>query len=248
MKALLLGYGSIGQRHAGNLRELYPDVDLYISDPPKGYIDPIQRGYDFAIIASPTSEHLAQMIELARLGIPFLCEKPPCDEIETSQYCLLVDHVRETGLRCAIGFQYRFHYKADNIRKMAKLGDLSFIAHDDLIGRYGATVGGTMASHAIDLALWANGPAPEWSIKTDGVGLGGDIYHDNGHVSRFDIWIDTSPRVSFVQGMAGRLDLDPDDGAYKRMMQAYVSWVMGGPAVKLATLRDGLAVMEILSK
>jgi predicted dehydrogenase len=251
MKALILGYGSIGQRHAANLRALYPDCEQMIYDPfHSGYNHHsfqellFQPKYDFAIIASPVECHLSQMIELSRHDIPFLCEKPPCDEIETSKYRVLVDYITQTGLICAIAFQYRFHKQA---RTLDRHDNLSFIAQDDLLARYGPTVGGTMASHALDLVLWACGPAAQWDIESDGVQFKGKINHRNGSESLFDLRMDIGPRVLQVNGTRERINLEPDDSAYAKMLSAFVSWATGSERdSRLASLRDGLQVMEIL--
>jgi len=249
MKALILGYGSIGQRHAANLRTLYPDCEQVIHDPEKGYAFGWQEHPDFAVISSPTDCHLAQMIELARRSIPFLCEKPPCDEIETSKYRLLVDHIEQISLKCAVAFQYRFHKQARKISNLANRGNLSFIAQDDLLARYGPTVGGTMASHALDLALWACGPAAQWDIESDGVHLRGKVNHRDGSESFFGMRMDIGPRVSHVSGAKKKIVLDPDNSAYSKMLLMFVEWVLSGErAPRLATLRDGLRVMEILEK
>lgn len=257
MKALILGYGSIGQRHAANLRALYPDCDQIIVDPDKGYKQREESemdDFDLAIIASPTACHLSQMTELARHGVPFLCEKPPCMEAETDEYRGLVNGFEASGLRCAIAFQYRYHKQARHIQKLAWAGYISFAARDDLLTRYGPTIGGTMASHALDLALWAQGDPGQWEITSDGVLFKGKINHKNGGESLFDLRMDTGPRVSEVHGRNRMIDLAPDDSAYVKMLSAFVTWAgsTGSPTgagrdSRLATLRDGLAVMEILS-
>src|SRR3990167_9275370 len=120
MKALILGYGSIGQRHAANLRALYPDCGQVVVDPHfeirGSFTIPdwhqaveIHNDSAFAVVASPTACHMEQMIELARCGIPFLCEKPPCLEVEIVEYRALAENVEASGLKCAVAFQYRFH-------------------------------------------------------------------------------------------------------------------------------------------
>ena len=86
-KALIIGYGSIGSRHcrvlrsmgiavsvvSGHLREadfpVYHDIDAAFAD---GH-------FDYAVIATPTSEHLDALCKLAphiESGDVVLCEKP----------------------------------------------------------------------------------------------------------------------------------------------------------------------------
>ncbi|MBU0549753.1 MAG: Gfo/Idh/MocA family oxidoreductase [Candidatus Omnitrophica bacterium] len=96
MKILIIGYGSIGKRHAGNviatghqaillrhagnnlntenLREYYALEDAIKSE---GKIDA-------AIICSPTSRHLDDAAGLIKFDIPFLMEKPPAVDLNSA--------------------------------------------------------------------------------------------------------------------------------------------------------------------
>ena len=112
MKVLLFGLGSIGQRHARNLRVLRPNAEIVCVDPDDSislHTDwraalADHPGADCAIIASPTPAHLDQAIALRVLSIPFYVEKPIGTPDQAEQWTRL-----DNGFRCAVGYQYRFY-------------------------------------------------------------------------------------------------------------------------------------------
>jgi len=263
-KYIVLGYGSMGHRHAAHLRTLREDARLIIADPlcpepgasdgphlfyrdwSRSLVDhPDAKG---AIISSPTANHLEQARACINRGIPVLIEKPPCRESELESFRALVEQIGD--LPCAIGFNYRFHPALPQLREMAQSGDLSFVARDDLAERYGPTVGGTMASHALDLAFYLLGPSKSWKIETiDGLLFRGEIYHQNGNWSWFDQGFKSSNRIAYIESGTKKINLDPDESMYHRELSAWLTWVESGiKNSQLATLADGLAVMEILAQ
>ena len=94
MKALVIGYGSIGKRNAINLTRLGNEVVLLRhTKAPKGkefreYYDfdkvLAMEKPDFAVIASATPSHAAHACNLVDRGIPFLLEKPPALDCEST--------------------------------------------------------------------------------------------------------------------------------------------------------------------
>lgn len=68
MKVAVIGYGSIGKRHAANIEWLGHEVVIY--DPPKGLVAEVHRGIYAHIVATPPAErwYFAKM--------PTLAEKP----------------------------------------------------------------------------------------------------------------------------------------------------------------------------
>jgi predicted dehydrogenase len=123
-RALLIGSGSIGQRHLGVLRATLPhalitllrrpnppeldraiaaEVDRVVSDIDAA-LDPRP---DLAVIASPAPTHLGFARRLAEAGIPMLIEKPlstdldGCAELEAA--------CRQRRLPVLIGYTLRYH-------------------------------------------------------------------------------------------------------------------------------------------
>lgn len=89
MKALIIGYGSIGRRHCRLLLEK-PEMEVALLRRPggAGFESPpncrvfhdldsaLEAKPDFAVVANPTSLHVRTALELVKAEIPFLLEKP----------------------------------------------------------------------------------------------------------------------------------------------------------------------------
>lgn len=88
MKILIIGLGSIAQKHIHVLREIDPKVEIYAlrSSKPASEHERVVNLYDweevadhqfyFALISSPSSHHLADVKRISGLGIPMMVEKP----------------------------------------------------------------------------------------------------------------------------------------------------------------------------
>ena len=119
MKFLVIGYGSIGKRHARNIKSLGHEVivlrhsrntinkdgfDEYYS-----YEEVLKsvHSIDGAIICSPTSCHLNDVTILVDNNIPFLLEKPPTVDYQSCLEMIKFLTQREFS-RYDIGFNLRF--------------------------------------------------------------------------------------------------------------------------------------------
>lgn len=118
MKVLIVGLGSIAQKHVNALRQIKPDVELIALR--TGDIKPSLPGisniyhlnevsYDvaFAIISNPTSKHLETIKELTSLNIPLFIEKPPLATLDGA--CEIVHHLKKEGIITYTAFNFRFH-------------------------------------------------------------------------------------------------------------------------------------------
>lgn len=102
MKALILGYGRAGKRHAKLLQQRGIEVDVY---DPAGHstVDSNSpQGYDFCVIASPPLAHLHQLRNCMVHDVPVLIEKPLCGFFEG-----FADVVHYK--KASICFNYRYH-------------------------------------------------------------------------------------------------------------------------------------------
>lgn len=130
MKILLIGLGSIGSRHLGNLLSLgHKDIILYrtkkslmkgirrfSSFPVYNDIDEaIAQKPDIAIIANPTSLHIAVALKCANAGCDLFIEKPLSHNLVHLQE--LDSIVKKKGLITFIGCQFRFHPHLQTIKK-----------------------------------------------------------------------------------------------------------------------------------
>ncbi len=87
MRALIVGYGRAGRRHASTLRSLVPNMSVVAVDPfvidddvlfPN--LDIALKGkYDFAVICTPPDQHLEGIRACLDKGVKaIMCEKPVC--------------------------------------------------------------------------------------------------------------------------------------------------------------------------
>ena len=120
MKALIVGYGSIGKRHIQNLSN-YSDIEIIVCTKRKQDIflkknkckvikslkKSISENPDFAIISNVTSLHIETAIELANAGIHFLIEKPLSHNQNGVKKLLNV--IKTKKLITLIGCHLRFH-------------------------------------------------------------------------------------------------------------------------------------------
>lgn len=137
MLALIIGYGSIGQRHARNLRVLVPDVEILIlrrtPEPVEGarvvttLAAALDAGPAFAIVATPSAAHITVLVDLVLAGIPTYVEKPVVTETEH------VIKVREAlgqrqGVPHATGFNLRLLPSLVSARRLVDEGRLGQVA------------------------------------------------------------------------------------------------------------------------
>ena len=136
MKALIVGYGSIGKRHIQNLSN-YSDIEIIVCTKRKQDIflkknkckvikslkKSISENPDFAIISNVTSLHIETAIELANAGIHFLIEKPLSHNQNGVKKLLNV--IKTKKLITLIGCHLRFHpciIKIKEIIEKKKIG------------------------------------------------------------------------------------------------------------------------------
>jgi predicted dehydrogenase len=118
-RALIVGLGSIGRRHLRILRELHPDLDIRVLRH-SGCVEAIEYSDgcfenfeeacrfqpDFAIIASPASEHIVSAKALANAGTHLLVEKPISNNADG--VAELISLARGRDLRLQVGYNLRF--------------------------------------------------------------------------------------------------------------------------------------------
>jgi len=119
MKFLVIGYGSIGKRHARNIKFLGHDAIILRHSRNTTNKDGFDEYYsyeevlksvdsiDAAIVCSPTSCHLSDVTILVDNNIPFLLEKPPTVDYQSCLEMIKFLTQREFS-RYDIGFNLRF--------------------------------------------------------------------------------------------------------------------------------------------
>jgi predicted dehydrogenase len=117
MKVLIVGLGSIAQKHIKALREIVPLVEVYAwrssaeASPVSGITnlyqlsDVAELAIDFAIICNPTSLHQQTIEALTPYQIPLFIEKPVFDHLnaETTIKAIQDNHIA-TYVACNLRF------------------------------------------------------------------------------------------------------------------------------------------------
>ena len=223
---MIVGMGSVGQRHARNLRALLGDrvcliayratgqspviVDHWQADTTRTIEDAYQLQSfaslddalatkpNVAFICNPTSLHLATAITCADAGCDLFIEKPVAESIQGLDR--LADTVRTKGLVVAIGCQLRFHPALELLKK--KIGDGS-------IGRVLAV----RAEVGEYLPGWHPYEDYRHSYAARG-SLGGGVILTLIHEIDYLTWIFGAPRRLFaVGGHLSSLEVDVEDVA-----------------------------------
>ena len=129
MKALVIGYGSIGKRHIENLSKI-PKMKIFVLTT-RSYDDflktkkcfivksiksAISHNPDFAIIANETNIHVKFAKILSKAGIHLFIEKPLSDSIRGINE--LSQTTYEKKLVTFMGFNFRFHPGIKIIKKL----------------------------------------------------------------------------------------------------------------------------------
>jgi predicted dehydrogenase len=213
LRVALVGYGSIGRRHAENLLRLGVRQCIVVRRaqacnpafrPPAGATivhscqQAVAAGVDLAIICNPTSMHAAAASAFASAGVPLLIEKPLCRNL--AEALLLARELQEPGQFAGIAYCLRYHPAYQLARQAIAEGSL----------------GRVHCAHA-----WFESFLPDWhpwedyrhsyAARSD---LGGGVLPTLDHEIDFALWCLGAARQ--VQGRAwntGRLEVDTADSA-----------------------------------
>lgn len=196
MKALVVGYGSIGARHARLLQQLGCEVSVASrrADVPfPRYESPVQalaaRPFDYVVIANETARHRGTLHELAGAGFGgvLLVEKPLFDMPAE----LPVNRFRGAF----VAYNLRFHPLLSRLR-------------DALAGETALCVQGYAGQY---LPTWRPGTdyARGYSARR---AAGGGVLRDLSHELDYLLWLFGEWRdVAALGGHFSRLDIDSDD-------------------------------------
>jgi predicted dehydrogenase len=209
---LVVGFGSIGSRHVGNLRALRPKSRIGIlrrsagdrtERPPVGADEvfySFEQAMSFApvaaIIANPAPFHFETASKLAQANVPILVEKPLAADL--SQAIELVEVCRRFSVALAVGYNLRFLPGLQWVRDALR---------ENLIGNV------FLASAEVGQYL------PDWRPSTDyrtGISaqaaLGGGVLLELSHEIDYLVWLFGLPaRITAVGGHSGQLEADVED-------------------------------------
>jgi predicted dehydrogenase len=250
----VLGQGSIGRRHARNLRALGCEVIAF--DPvATEAVNGVRRvmsarealeAVDAVVVASPTSEHLAHVREAVASDRHVLVEKPLAVTLDGVDEVLGL--AAERGVLVAVAMNLRFHPGPRGLKELLGSGAIGrpLSAHftfgyhlpswrpgTDYTQSYSARSdlgGGVLLDviHEIDYASWLLGPVTEVSGWTDRISALELDVEDVGLVA-----------ARFANGAVGSFTLDYLDRSYRRGC-----WIVGEEGTARWSWRD--EVVELL--
>ncbi|MDC1097121.1 Gfo/Idh/MocA family oxidoreductase [Gammaproteobacteria bacterium] len=210
-RALIVGLGSIGRRHLRILRELHPELDIrvlrhsgcveeieYSDGCYRNFEDACRFQPDFAVIASPASEHIVSAKALANAGTHLLIEKPISNNADG--VAELISLARERDLRLQVGYNLRFLKTLQCFRE-------NLI--DGLIG----SVYSVQCEVGQYLPDWRPGVDYRQSVSAQRK-LGGGVLLELSHELDLLSWVFGDVcSVSAWIGSQGSLDIDVEDSA-----------------------------------
>ena len=237
MKALIIGYGSAGKRHAQHLTDLGVEWNFY--DPMIEYDPVIDIGgvatvskfdYDFAVICTPPQHHLNWVNNCRMLGFErVVCEKPMCG---FGQSIPPWDGVTFT-------YNWRWYPEYQGLPSRVDKSK-SFAIHSEQYRKFIPEWGLVLdhISHSIDLILWLY-KYP--TIHIEGATVRKKSVFVEGKIDemKFSIYDHVStttqiPRTLWLKGSG--IDLQPDlsflnlNKMFLDMWQDILSWIEGdGP-------------------
>lgn len=212
-RILIVGLGSIGQRHARVARRLFPASRIVglrhrpadvsrpeaVDDVVWSMAEAIAFAPEAAVIASPASVHLECAMQLAHAGIPLLIEKPIAVSAAGVQQLLAVCEDRNIPLLSGY-----------NLRFLPALAHFRARVLDGAVGR--------VLSVRVEVGQYL----PDWRPGTDyrqavsaRAALGGGVLLELSHEFDYLRWI--FGEVAWVSAVTARrsaLDIDVEDTAF----------------------------------
>lgn len=226
MNFLVVGCGSIGKRHIGNLIELGHE-QIHVYTPSKARMDETLAKFphvvpvrdkselyaeprDVTLVCTPPAHHLEYAMMAARENSHLFLEKPVSASLDEAG--ALVEAVNRSGIRCTVGYNYRFWRSLVRAREIV-------------------TNGGIGKVHAFRVAIGQY--LPDWhpfedyrkwfmSCKDEGGGILLDLTHAIDYIH----WmLGPYQEVSCLNGTIGDLEISSDD--YVAMTVRLSSGVVG---------------------
>lgn len=212
-RALVVGLGSIGLRHARLLRELLPEAELVAlrHDPSKiggsGGVDrslhtieeALRARPQIAVIASPATRHLDAALPLAQAGVHLLIEKPIAADVEG--VAELIDVCAARGVVLMTGYNLRFLNSLRTFRELLSGGRVGRVLSVRAeVGQY--------------LPAWR--PSADYRVGVSASSsLGGGVLLELSHDIDYLRWLFGEIEwVSGIQRKQSALDMDVDDTAH----------------------------------
>ena len=149
MNILIIGFGSIGQRHLQNLLKNYPDNNYYVLNKSRhnsvikdckiiaqnirefyqsvNFINNIEiiNRVDVAFICNNTNDHMSYALNFAKQGVHVFVEKPLSHN--SDNFKELENVVRNNSTVFMVGYQMKFHPVYLKIKELIKEERVTFV-------------------------------------------------------------------------------------------------------------------------
>ena len=204
MKVLIIGLGSIAEKHILALRNTKQDMQIFAlrssvkSDKKEGIVniysfDQIPKNIDFVIICNPTSNHYNTIFDVLKLKVPLFIEKPPLMDLVNIEK--LLSKIRKNNIKTYTAFNLRFHPAIQWLKEKIPLSKV--IEVQSYCGSY--------------LPEWQPGKDYRQNYSAKKI-LGGGVHLDLIHELDFIRWIFGEPKnINAFKGKKSRLEIDSVD-------------------------------------
>ncbi len=196
MRGLIVGYGSIGRRHARNWAalELGP-LDVC---PREGLADALRQRPDVVLVTNPTSLHVATVCQALEAGAHVLVEKPLGSTLEGVP--ALLEQARRVGRILAVGYTFRFHPGLSRLKELVRTNAIGAIV----------SARAEAGEYLPDWHPWED-YRHSYSGRRD---LGGGVVLTLSHELDSLCWLLGPPRrLTAFAAHASRLEIDTEDVA-----------------------------------
>jgi len=208
-KIIIIGLGSIGQRHYRNLQSL-GFTDVCAHEPDKEKVEKLKvplvpkltlknlREFDIAFICNPTHLHVPTAIKCAQAGLHLFIEKPLSHNLRRID--ALIQLCRQKKLITMVACNFRFHEGFRKLDELVKRGELG----QPLTAR-------VVIGHDLSKSRPGTDYRQTYAAKKDG---GGVILDSGVHAidylsSLFGSIVD----IGGIYGQSGELEIEPEDFA-----------------------------------
>lgn len=206
MKVLIIGLGSIAEKHILALRNTKQDMQIFAlrssvkSDKKEDIvniysIEHIPSKIDFVIISNPTSQHYNTILEVLKLKVPIFIEKPPLMDLANVEK--LLSTIKRNNIKTYTAFNLRFHPVILWLKEEIPLVKV------------------------IEVQSYCGSYMPDWRPEKDyrhiysaKKVLGGGVHLDLIHELDFILWIFGEPKKIYTfKGKKSHLEIDSVDVA-----------------------------------
>lgn len=265
LRFLVVGCGSIGERHMMNLKATVPNADIDVFDPQAERVKTVvmkygvnavlensldSTRYDCVFICTPPISHIELAIRALHSNSNVFIEKPMSSSL--SRVDELINIVKDRQLLAFVAYNFRFNKGINTIKRLLNDGKFGKIVH--------ATA--YFGQYLPDWRPWQD-YKKSYTARRD---LGGGIIHDGSHEIDYLVWLLGKPvfiqsqfastnilsadteaiadiLLGFKQDVLGYVHLDFVRREYRRSLEilcenGIIQWSLSDSVVKVFDVSD----------